>query len=125
MPKKKMKKTSNASRILFKRYFKGRPKKIALIEQELQNSRIAQAIYDMRTAAELTQRELAELVGTTHSAISRLEDSDYDGHSLSMLRKIAEVFRARVQIHIVPQEKSQKYLKTPQGKNTEYEEMVL
>ena len=33
----------------------------------------------------LPQKELAELIGTTQSVISRLEDADYEGHSLSML----------------------------------------
>lgn len=37
----------------------------------------------------LSQRELAKLVGTTASVICRLEDADYDGHSLSMLIRIA------------------------------------
>ena len=46
----------------------------------------------MRQAAGLTQAELADIVGTTHSVISRLEDADYDGHSLKMLQRITAYF---------------------------------
>ena len=53
-----------------------------LVERETVNARVAQAIYDARKQAGLSQRELAELVGTSHSTIVRLEDADYTGHSL-------------------------------------------
>ena len=52
----------------------------------------------MRTEAGLTQSQLAGLVGTTQSVISRLEDSDYDGHSLSMLTRIAEALHKKVSV---------------------------
>ena len=35
------------------------------------------------------QKKLAKLVGTTQSVIARLEDADYQGHSLNMLGRIA------------------------------------
>ena len=38
--------------------------------------------------AGLSQKELAALIGTTQSVISRLEDSDYGGRSLTMLERI-------------------------------------
>ena len=40
-------------------------------------------------AGRITQRQLAKKVGTTASVICRLEDADYQGHSLAMLRRIA------------------------------------
>jgi ribosome-binding protein aMBF1 (putative translation factor) len=64
---------------------------------------VAQMIYDARTAAGLTQGQLARLVGTTQSVISRLEDSDYEGHSLSMLQRIAEALHRRIEIRFVPE----------------------
>ena len=66
--------------------------------------RIAQMVYDARKAAGLTQVELAEAVGTTQSVISQLEDAEYDGHSLSMLRRIADALGSKVEIRIVPKE---------------------
>ena len=66
------------------------------------NMCVAQMIYDARTAAGLSQAQLAGLVGTTQSAISRLEDADYEGHSLSMLQRIAEALHRRIEIRFVP-----------------------
>jgi transcriptional regulator with XRE-family HTH domain len=54
-----------------------------------------------RTKAGLTQKELAKHVGTTPSVISRLEDADYRGHSLAMLRRIARALNKRVEIRFV------------------------
>jgi hypothetical protein len=42
------------------------------------------------------------MIGTTESVISRLEDADYTGHSLSMLRRIADALGKRVEIRFVP-----------------------
>jgi ribosome-binding protein aMBF1 (putative translation factor) len=63
---------------------------------------VAQLIYDMRTDAGLTQRQLAKKVSTTASVICRLEDADYEGHSLAMLRRIAEALGKRIEIRFVP-----------------------
>ncbi|MEP7384349.1 MAG: helix-turn-helix domain-containing protein [Gemmatimonadota bacterium] len=49
---------------------------------------VAHQVYALRARHKITQRELAERVGTTQSAIARLEDADYDGHSLTMLKRI-------------------------------------
>jgi len=82
-------KTSNAVEILRKRYIKNDPERKASVEAERVNAQVAQMIHDLRVEAGLTQAELAELVETTQSVISRLEDADYEGHSLSMLNRIA------------------------------------
>jgi transcriptional regulator with XRE-family HTH domain len=50
----------------------------------------------------LSQRQFAKVVGTTASVICRLEDADYEGHSLSMLQRIAAALDSRVEIRIVP-----------------------
>ncbi|MFO0193020.1 MAG: multiprotein-bridging factor 1 family protein, partial [Pseudanabaena sp.] len=60
-----------------------------LIREASLNAIVAQLIYEARTARGLTQKQLADRVGTKQSAIARLEDADYDVHSLSMLQKIA------------------------------------
>ncbi|HZM01200.1 MAG TPA: XRE family transcriptional regulator [Planctomycetota bacterium] len=77
-----------------------------LVEVERLNSQVARLIHDARTAAKLTQKQLAELVGTTQPVIARLEDADYDGHSLTMLRRIAEALGRRVEVRLVPKRKS-------------------
>lgn len=65
-------------------------------------SQAARAIYEARTAAGLTQKQLADLVGTNQSVISRLEDADYDRHSLAMLDRIATALNRRVEVRLVP-----------------------
>ncbi len=73
-----------------------------MIAEERVNFRVAQMIYDARKEAGLTQQGLAELVGTTQSVISQLESADYEGHSLGMLRRIAEALGKRVEISFAP-----------------------
>ena len=97
-------KTQDAVEILHRRYIKGDAKREASLEAERANAEVARLICDLREDAGLSQTELAELVGTTQSVISRLEDADYDGHSLNMLARIARALGHRVCIHFVPQD---------------------
>jgi ribosome-binding protein aMBF1 (putative translation factor) len=78
------------------------PKKQALYERDLVDIKAAQLIYDMRTAAGLSQRGLAKRVGTTASVICRLEASDYEGHTLAILSRIASALGRRIELHAVP-----------------------
>jgi len=73
-----------------------------LCEQASLNAHVAQLIYDARTEAGLSQAELAKLVGTTQSVISRLEDAEYEGHTLSLLKKIAQALNREVRIDLIP-----------------------
>lgn len=68
------------------------------VSQARVDMQVARLIYDARAEAGLTQSELAQAIGTNQSVISRLEDADYDGHSLSMLRRIAEALGKRLDI---------------------------
>ena len=94
----KKEKTSNAVRILRDRYVKDDPQRKASVEAERVNAQVAGMIYDLRNDAGLTQSEVAQLVGTTQSVISRLEDADYEGHSLSMLNRIAEALKQKMTV---------------------------
>ena len=102
----KAKKTKNAVEILHKRYIRGNKQRIESLEKERENLSIAEHIYNLRTENGLSQKQLAELIGTTQSVISRIEDADYNGHSLAMLRKIASVFHRKLQIQFCPDEKN-------------------
>lgn len=73
------------------------------LREEALRCNIGQQIYDARTEAGLTQAALAKLVGTTTSAISRLEDADYEGHSMSMLRRVAEALGKEIRFELVDQ----------------------
>ncbi len=94
------KRTTDALEILRRRYIDGRPENLASLEEERVHAKVARQIYDLRTATGLSQSELAERVGTTQSAISRLESADYEGHSLSMLRRVAEALGAKVEVDL-------------------------
>jgi ribosome-binding protein aMBF1 (putative translation factor) len=68
--------TTNAVEILRNRYVKNDPERKASVEAERVNAEVARLVYTVRNEAGLTQGQLADLVGTTQSVISRLEDSD-------------------------------------------------
>jgi DNA-binding XRE family transcriptional regulator len=78
----------------------------AIVDEERANAEIAQLIYDARTHAGLTQKGLAELVGTKQPTIARLEDTNYDGHSLSMLRRIATALHMRLEMRLIPDQEA-------------------
>ena len=99
---KKLRQTSDAVEILHRRFYEGRPARLKKLEEARANEEIARKICDLRAAAGLTQTQLAKLIGTTASVICRLEDADYEGHSLAMLRRIAGALNQRVEIRFVP-----------------------
>ncbi len=72
-----------------------------LANEAMVNAEVAQRIHEVRTKSKLTQKQLAELVGTTQSVIARLEDADYEGHSLSMLQRIATAVKMRLEVRFV------------------------
>lgn len=103
-----MAKTISALDMLHRRYIKGDPERLAALEEARQSAAIARDIYELRTRAGLTQAQLAKRVGTTASVICRLEDDDYEGHSLSMLRRIAEALGQGLEVRFVPKPKDQR-----------------
>jgi transcriptional regulator with XRE-family HTH domain len=68
------------------------------IEAESFNTDVAMKVYEARKEAGLTQKALAERAGTHQSVISRIEDADYDGHSLSLLKRIAHALGKKVRV---------------------------
>lgn len=94
--------TTDAVEIIHKLFFEGRPERLAELEKMRADDAVARKIYHLRTKAGLSQRALAKLVGTTASVICRLEDADYEGHSLAMLNRIAAALHRRVEIRFVP-----------------------
>ncbi len=102
---KKRKPTSDAVEILHRRYYEGKRRRLMALAEAEANDEVARRIVELRTAAGLSQRQLAKRVGTTASVICRLEDADYEGHSLAMLRRVATALEKRVEIRFVPQKK--------------------
>lgn len=102
MGKIKNKSKDDAVEILHHCFVKDNPTALAELEKIRAENDIARKIYNLRAKAGLSQRELAKLVGTTASVICRLEDSDYEGHSLAMLNRIAAALNKRVEIRFLP-----------------------
>jgi len=80
----------------------GDPKRQAELQAARESAELARTLYQMRMDAKLTQRELAKRVGTSASVISRIENDDYEGHSLSMLRRVAAALGKRVHVSFEP-----------------------
>lgn len=76
---------------------------------------VALQITSLRKQSGLSQKELARRVGTSQQQISRLESPSYEGHSLSMLRRVAEVLGATVTVEI-QRKKNQKHSLVAEGK---------
>jgi transcriptional regulator with XRE-family HTH domain len=100
-------KTQDAVSILHGRYVKDDPERKAALQEERVNAEVARLIYDMRTSAGLSQQQLAELIETTQSVISRLEDADYEGRSLSMLERIATALNQKLTVVMTAREPEQ------------------
>jgi DNA-binding XRE family transcriptional regulator len=102
--------TNNAVKILHKRYVKGDKRRLESLMREREKLDIAGQIYQLRIKAGLTQNQLAKMIGTTQSVISRLEDADYDGHSINILGRIARALHCKIEIHLVPEKANYAYV---------------
>jgi len=83
-------------------------KEIILKNTEVQNElmvneaeyRIIEEIILARKEKNLTQKDLAELIGTKQSNISRLESGNYNP-SLDFLQKVASAMGKKLEVRIV------------------------
>ena len=100
MPKTK-RPTTDVVQLLHRRYYQGRPDRLAALEEARANDSVARKMTALRVQAGLTKRQLAKLVGTTASVICHLESADYEGHSLAMLNRVAAALNQRVEIRFV------------------------
>jgi DNA-binding XRE family transcriptional regulator len=111
---KKSKSATDAIEILHRRFYANSPARLRKLEEARANEEIAPKIQALRIAAGLTQAQLAQLTGATASVICRLENADYEGHSLAMLRRIGGALNRRVEIRFVPVPRSA-YLHRPRN----------
>jgi ribosome-binding protein aMBF1 (putative translation factor) len=73
-----------------------------MVADETINASVARMVYNARMKAGLTQQALADLIGTKQPVIARLEDADYEGHSLTMLNRIARALNHRLTLRMEP-----------------------
>ncbi len=102
MARRKRLATSDAVQILYRRYYEWRSERVKRLDEARANDSVARKLTTLRLQSGMTQRQLAHLVGTTASAICRLENADYEGHSLAMLSRIAAALDQRVELRFVP-----------------------
>lgn len=96
-----MKNTPNSfEQYLFRQ--KADPEFLKRFEKAGQAWEVALQISRLREAAGLSQSELAGRLETSQQQISRLESPSYEGHSLSMLRRVASALGAELQIRFEP-----------------------
>lgn len=74
----------------------------ARFEQAGEAWEVALQIAALREQAGMSQKELAKRLKTSQQQVSRLESANYEGHSLSTLRRIADALNAEVQIVFLP-----------------------
>jgi len=63
--KKKFESNTDALEIIDQEFYHGKPERVAELEQMRADDAVARKIYDLRTKAGLTQRQLATMIGTT------------------------------------------------------------
>ena len=65
---------------------------------------VADQLLKARARAGLTQDAVAEIMGTTKSAISRLESAGKHAPSLSTLKRYAHAVGCKLEVRLVPEE---------------------
>jgi len=85
----------------FDRYLEEQLKDEGFAERFKKAWDVALELAALRKESCLSQKELAKRVGTTQQQISRLESTSYEGHSLSMLRRVAEALGATIHIELL------------------------
>lgn len=62
---------------------------------------VALQLAVLRKARGISQKQLADKIGTSQQQISRLESPSYQGHSLSMLRRVVEALGGSLKVEIL------------------------
>jgi ribosome-binding protein aMBF1 (putative translation factor) len=88
----------SARELMASRTYNGQPDRIAEREHTAREMSLGAKLRKMREDVGMTQSQLAKNIGTPASAISRLEDADYDGHSMGTLGKVAKALGMRLVI---------------------------
>ncbi|MBN1443550.1 MAG: helix-turn-helix transcriptional regulator [Planctomycetes bacterium] len=92
--------TTDALRILDARYAAQDPQWEERVRRERERFTIGELIREARESRGFTQAHLARQAGTTQSAISRIEDADYEGLKVETLRRIALALRVPLAISL-------------------------
>jgi len=97
---KKKRTTTNALEIMDAVFGARDPHWKERVQAERQKLAVGMLIRECREAKGLTQKELAIRVGTSQSAISRIEDANYDSLKLETLYRIANALKLPLAIRL-------------------------
>ena len=97
----KTKTTNDAVEILQRRLDQD-PELASYVEEERRRLNLADKIRKARMEAGLSQAEVAKRIGTTQSAVARLENGNYERLSLSTLLKVTRALNRRMSLEIEP-----------------------
>ena len=97
--------TTDATRIMHNRYIKDDPERRASLASIRLHTDIALMVRRARKDAGLSQQQLAEMIGSSQSVISRIENINYEGHSMGLLTRIASGLGLVLHVNIIGGEK--------------------
>jgi DNA-binding XRE family transcriptional regulator len=83
---------------LMDRWFGDIPGWDDMVAEEELNMQIGQAVYDLREAVGLSQADLAKLIGSNQAVISRVENADYRGNGIEVLRRVCFALHTPIKI---------------------------
>lgn len=72
-------------------------------DEEVLKLKIAYKIVQLRKMRHLSQKELANKIGTSQQNVSRLEDSTNAQITIHTLTRVAKALKARLMVDLVPQ----------------------
>ena len=78
------------------------PELAYFVEEERKRLMLAEKIRQARHESGLSQKEVARRIGTTQSAVARLESGNYERLSLSTLIKVTHALNRRLSLEILP-----------------------
>ena len=100
---RRSKPASDAVDILHRRFYEGQPGRLKNLEEARANEEIARKIHESEDGGGPYPNSTWQTRRTPRRrSFCRLEDAEYEGHSLAMLRRIGAALNQRVEIRFVP-----------------------
>jgi DNA-binding XRE family transcriptional regulator len=99
-PSTAQRRTTDGLKILDALFFRT-PRAKRLLAGERERVALGDLIRELREGQHLTQAQLARKVGTSRSAIARIEDANYTGQKLGTIARIAAALGHQVEVSLV------------------------
>lgn len=83
---------------LMDRWFGSIPGWDDMVAEEELKMQVGQAVYDLREAVGLSQADLAKLICSNQAVISKVENADYRGNAIEVLRRVCFALHTPIKI---------------------------